>query len=1358
MTRSRRIAWALALVAGALALLAALVILTVRSPWFYEKVRQRLVETIETATGGRVEIGSFRFDWTRLRAEVTSLTLHGLEPADKPPLLRCASAAVGLKILSLWKRDVDIRYLDVNAPRVYLIVQPDGSTNIPHPKVKGKSNAIETILKLAIGRLDIAHGELTIEAQCDRPPGLSNRTGQEACPTKPFELHGQNLAARLSYEALGPRYRGDISVQPLILAERGPIALEASVTLERNRIGIQHGSLTMGGSQASFSGTIDDIASPHGAFRYDARVTTAEAARILRTRLLDRGTVQSSGNLTWRGGGDFSLDGSFHAYGLEYRDPHVRLHGFEADGRVAATPAGIDTRGLRLSGHVTSGGHDVPVAGQVATATLRGSDIEAHGIALELLGGSFHGEGTLRRFERFHVEGEIAGFNARRVVALYSKEELPWDALASGAIRLDGGLGRPNDLRAQASLAISPAPASEPVHGQVEATYDAHSGTLDLGNTTLSLPSTTATASGAIGHELRVHLETRDLHDLLPVLGQSAASLPLTLQSAAKFDGTVTGSLQDPRIAGALNVGPFSYQNRQLEALHADVIASPENVRLSNATLTRDGWRAQFEGAVALADWKIADSSQIFGSGSVQNAPVADLSALAGESLPVNGTFSATAQVKGTVGSPLVDGSIAVARGAYRDEPFDSLTARVSYANRTLQLAGGQLASGPKQVQLSATYTHQQGDFAKGRIEFQVATNAMPLDQIRTVQNERPGVAGTVQINAHGTLDVPFRIEALNADISGHGLQLDRQSIGDLHLTAQSQGQLLTAHMESDFASSSIKGDGKWRLEGDYPGTADITFAKLDFAQLRSWLLPANSTVAADLTGHVAGSLHIEGPAFKRDAIKAELRVPEVEIGIAPANLTLRNSGPFVVAIANSAATIQSARLTGRNTDLSLTGKIALQGKSSVDVRVAGRVDLAIVHDWNRDFTAGGVLDADATVRGSFDSPQIAGRVAFTRASFNIADVPNGISNATGAIIFSGNRATIQSFTGETGGGRIQLFGFAAYGGGPTIFRVHAGIDQVRVRYPEGVSTVANASLNLTGSTDRSMLAGTITVLRTTFNPQSDFSSVIAHSAEPIRAPAAQAGFLGGLNFDINIETSPDVQVQSALTQDVQLEANLHLRGTVSAPALLGRVNITQGQIVFFGTRYRIGQGSISFFNPLTIEPVLDIDLETKARGIDVTLTVSGPLNKLALSYRSDPPLQFSEIVALLATGRTPTNEATLMSSQNPAAQSFQQMGASALLGQAISSPVTGRLQRFFGVSRLRIDPTLPGVEYNPQARLTLEQQVTQDITFTYITDVTSTNPQVVSVEWAFAKQWSVVAQRDENGMIGMDIFFKRRF
>ena len=220
----------------------------------------------------------------------------------------------------------------------------------------------------------------------------------------------------------------------------------------------------------------------------------------------------------------------------------------------------------------------------------------------------------------------------------------------------------------------------------------------------------------------------------------------------------------------------------------------------------------------------------------------------------------------------------------------------------------------------------------------------------------------------------------------------------------------------------------------------------------------------------------------------------------------------------------------------------------------------------------------------------------------------------------------------------------------------------------------------------------------------------------------------------------------------------LQLKGTFTNPAVLGRVNITRGQIVFFGTKYTVSQGSVSFFNPLRIEPIIDVSLETKARGVDVTLTVSGPLHHLNLTPSSDPPLAFNEIVALLATGRTPTSDPALVEQQNSAPQSWQQTGASALLGQAIASPVTGRLQRFFGVSNLRIDPTISGVENNPAARLTLEQQVTPEITFTYITNVTTTNPQVVQVEWSFSKTWSAVALREENGMFGVDFFFKKRF
>ena len=244
--------------------------------------------------------------------------------------------------------------------------------------------------------------------------------------------------------------------------------------------------------------------------------------------------------------------------------------------------------------------------------------------------------------------------------------------------------------------------------------------------------------------------------------------------------------------------------------------------------------------------------------------------------------------------------------------------------------------------------------------------------------------------------------------------------------------------------------------------------------------------------------------------------------------------------MANSTITLESARLTGKATDLSLTGRVQLQSKNPLDLRVNGHIDLAIMHDFNSDFVASGVVTADATVRGAMANPQITGRLQFQNAGFNVADLPNGISNANGAILFTGDRATIENLSGETGGGRVDLSGFAAYGGNPAVFQLYAKAHEVRVRYPEGVSTVAT-DLNLTGTADRSMLAGTITILRTGFNPQSDFSSLIASSAQPVQTPAARTGLLAGMNFDVQIATSPDIQVQSSLTEDVQLNANLRL-------------------------------------------------------------------------------------------------------------------------------------------------------------------------------------------------------------------------
>src|SRR6185295_18502251 len=116
--------------------------------------------------------------------------------------------------------------------------------------------------------------------------------------------------------------------------------------------------------------------------------------------------------------------------------------------------------------------------------------------------------------------------------------------------------------------------------------------------------------------------------------------------------------------------------------------------------------------------------------------------------------------------------------------------------------------------------------------------------------------------------------------------------------------------------------------------------------------------------------------------------------------------------------------------------------------------------------------NVSASVRGSLRDPQINGRMEFTNASLYMNDVPNGMDNASGTILFDRNRATIERLTAEAGGGQIAFRGFLEFGD-TLIYRLQAEARQVRVRYPEDVSFAGNAQLALTGNSDASTLSGT---------------------------------------------------------------------------------------------------------------------------------------------------------------------------------------------------------------------------------------------------------------------------------------------
>jgi translocation and assembly module TamB len=1373
MSRRARRIWivmgSLAALALAVALSASLVL---RSDWFREKVRQRIVAEVEKATGGRTEIGAFRFDWKQMRAEVDGFVLHGSEPPDAPPLFRADAIVLGIKVVSLLKRSVDLQYLDVRHPQVYTILYPDGHTNLPAPKVRraGKST-IETILDLAIGRFSLQNGSFEVAGQGKTP----------------FDAQGRNLRAQFDYDAAGPRYRGQLAIAPARFRWGGfrPVPLDVSLALavEKNRVRIDSGRVSTGPSQVEFSGAIDSLTDLSGAFQYKVRASLGEVTRTFDLRTQLEGPVTLTGKASFHGALNYQATGSLHAVGLMFHpDPHFTLRDFHADGAFNIDPRRIAVSGLRIGGLAMAsltGVHQAlepfPIGGRMESVVLRQKTLDAGGIHIDMLDGAFDGKTQIADLQRVHVEGAVTAFDVRKLMRVYNGQSVPWDGAASGPMQLNVTFGNTSTLRLAGHMAISPAGTGAPVSGSVDGKYDAASETLDLATSSLALPSTRLEFSGVLGRQLRVRADSRNLDEVLPAFG--IQSFPVKLDSGdAKFEGAITGALDAPTVTGHVNATNVVWSGRTFEALSGDVDLSNAGISVRGGSVQQGALHAQGAGSLGLRDWKVEDASPVSFAGSIRNAPAADLMEMADvKNVPVEGTIGAEAKIAGTIGTPRIEATVTATKGALAGEPFDRFTGTVNYAGTTAELANAHLAAGGKNVTLRARYQHQAGNFGSGRLSFQVDSNAMPLGQFQIVSKAYPGIGGTAELHGTGVLDIApakpgqagLRLISLNGALTGRGLRMNDQAVRDGTLTAATEGSELVAHFDSELAGSVIQGDGKWSLTDDYPGSVQLKFNRLDLERLRLWLRGRKPPGGLQIAGSAEGTLTIAGPALKPDLWKAQLRIPSLQAGPGGDGggtdnaLALHNAAPILVTMERNVVKVESARMVGRATDLSLSGTIDLQQKNPLDLRVAGTFDLASLRDLNLDIYGSGTIETGVNIRGPLAQPQIAGRLDIKDATLSLAELPVVVSKTNGVILFDGSRATIQSLSGESGGGKVALSGFAGYGGDALVFRLQATAHELRVRYPEDFSTIANASLSLTGTSDSSTLSGHITVLRTGFNPRSDFSSILAKSAEPVRTPSAQTGLLANMRFDVEIDSAPDITFQSSLAQGLQAEASLRLRGTGTNPSLLGRINITGGKLVFFGTPFTVNQGSIAFYNPVKIEPVLNLDLDTKARGIDVILNISGPIDKLNLTPRSDPPMPLSDIVALLATGISPTSDyATLMS--GPASpQSLQQMGASALLGEAIASPVTGPLQRFFGVTRLKIDPTLTGltgVENSPQARLTIEQQVTPEITFTYITDVTSTNPLVIQVEWAFSRNWSAVALREENGLVGLNFVYKRSF
>jgi translocation and assembly module TamB len=1374
-------------------------------------VRKRIVAQIETVTGGRVEIASFHWHLFDLDAEASEIVIHGREALSEPPYAQIGNLHVKISVLGLLTPHIVLRDLEVTRPALHLIVYVDGTTNQPQPRKPrppAKNHGIDTLFSLRAGHLAVEQGTVDYE----------NRAADFDFQDRYVRLDfaANDVSAQLAYlpaSSTAPEtYRIEAGARDIRLI-RGendhPLAqpaegyMQATIDLTRNAAILRSLRITSRREGAAeqaltFSGSLIDFNRPHW---------QATAQGVLDMSLLEPSTGYNNSpdglariNLAGAGSnGQFRIDGDVHVDNGSYVDSGVNARGVGLDAHVHADPeqllitsivARLHTGG-ELLGTVALD-HWLPIipGGAVLEAAVPapvrhsrfGAKHNAPPPPPQPPSKPLHPPPT-----EIPVNGKVtAQFrNVTVDTILDIVSERPFQRLGVDA-RLNGpataiwtkGDTRTLSVSSTLSLSASPIPVAgeSPATGIIDGTYTQRDGAVDLRSLDVVLPASRLEARGHLGaypisspSAISVDFHSHDLGEFDTVLRDlglkrqgkaGTAALPGSVGGQAEFHGSWTGSLLDPHLAGSLNATNVTVElplniggpTGKPLPVHWDSVKatgsySAERISIDHSELTRSHATIDVQGTLDASMLpskhgvrpSFDSNSELHLHMNAGNVGVDALMPFIGKSLPVTGQISTQIQADGPVDALDGSGWVELNQATVYGEPVARVRAQGKVAGHTVQLAS--ITADDPSGSVSGS-----GSFDWDSHQFQIKAQGANIAAGRIVVLQQAGIDATgnlgFSIDGSGTLDDP-RLQVRGSVTS---LVVSDEPVGDLQFDAHAADHGINYSLATHFASASFAAHGETALNSEYTTHAKLDFSEFNIAALLKMAHISGLTGASDL----AGTVTVEGPLAHPDQLRGDARLQDLAITLSGVHLV--NQGPVHATLANERVDLDPLHVTGEETDLHMQGSLDFKANKRLDLVANGSINLKLAETLDPDLTANGTTTFQVEAHGPLSNPGLRGRIDFQNASLALEDLPNSLSQLQGTLEFNQNRLEVRSLTAMTGGGLLSVSGYLAYQHGIFADLAVSG-KGVRIRYPQGVSSLADANLKLQGTQSSLLLSGNVMLTRFTVSPDLDIAALATQAGriQPIAAPDAPSNHV---RLDVHIQSSPQLNFQNAYAK-LAGDVDLHLRGTLATPSLLGQVSITEGNATIAGTRYELQRGDITFTNPVRIEPSIDLNATARVEDYDITLGLHGSLDKMTVSYRSDPPLPEADVVALLALGRT-------QSQQQIYGQQQEQISASptteALLGGALNATVSSRVQKLFGAGAVKVDPNYLGVLGNSTTRITVEEQLSKYVTLTYATDVNTTAQQLLQAEIAVNRHVSLVVARDESGVFSMVVKAVRRF
>ena len=1285
------------------------------SGWVERRVRDAVVSQLEEKTGARVELGGFHLHTLRLRAELDDLTLHGREGAGTAPFFHASRMSIRLRILSFFGGKFAVDELIVERPEANVQFEKDGRSNLPVPKLAANGESwTGTLFDLQIGKLELRDGSAVVN---DR--------------RVPLSLRGRNLEFILKYAArtaAGESYVGNFQWQQVELTagKDAPFAsdISAKFTMHRDAFELDEFVWKLPHSELNVRAELPSFSRNDWNLHYRGRLSLADVRTIVREPLTPDAITEFSGQARYSSG-EWTAQG--HYDGHDIRLPYEWFH----------------ASGLRTWG-------DFDVARERLTVP---------NLSVRALGGSV--EGTLvmdLKTLTFRTETRLRGVSLAAAFAAVDNKTFPvhtlhWDARMD-VDSVNTWEAAFKHFRSKGESRWSPPQtfargATIPVTARIEYDVELDKKGVLLSASEIAMPKSLIEMDGTLGmidSALEVKLRAGDLlewDDFINILRGSDAT-PALIGGNITWRGRILGPLVGPTFSGHLHGLEARYDRLYWDEIDGDLEYSPDALQLTKASVRRGKTSALLELSLTFdRDWVFLPESPWTLKTRLDHAPSDDVQSMFETTYPVTGFLTGDFRGSGTRAAPVFDSTFVFEDIVAKGIRFDRLSGELHLAHDEIQLSRAELRRGSGSVTGELLYRPQELE-----AEYHLVGTGILLDKIEALQSPSLPIGGTLEFNvkAHGPVLAPVA----QGNLKIAGLHLGSEVQGNVLSGFTSDGRSVRISVSSNMQDGKLQGELAIGLAGDSPVTGKLSVEQFDMDALIVAGLHLRQ-----LTGHssVDGAFTISGALRKPDTLEVNADIARISFDYEL--VKLQNDGPIRFTYRRNEVRIDQARLAGPDTNFTITGSARFDRDRPMRFALEGGVNMRLLAGFVPDLETNGAANINISVEGTMSRPRVTGRVSVHDASAHYADFPAGLSHVNGDLVFDRSRLLFDHVTAQSGGGELMLNGSVAYGEGDPRYEISVTTSNVRVRYPTGMSWLLGGSVQLNGTSNAATLTGRVEVKRILFAEGVDVASFFAAASQTTLDNSSSSPFLRNLSFDVEGYTNPGARIEWTGAH-VDIDGDVHLRGTWDHPVLLGHIHLLGGEMQFRGNNFQLTRGDINFANPFRLDPVLNVEGTARISQYQVTITFSGPASRLALNYRSDPPLPDSDVIALLALGST--GEESALRTSSAASQNY---GATALLSEAISSSFGGSIERLFGISHFRVDPFLSGTatESNAAARVTVEQQVTPDLTITYSSNASTTNQyQLIQVEYEVKKDLSVVFLRDINGTYAFEVKFVRRF